>query len=120
MLDSKHPSPAGYPVSRTNAAYSPRVTSYFPNAKDRNETLCCGDSSETDSRLAPWLAAQDFSDSDEPIMNLPAGITTISGQSGHSRNTVPGTLAEVAITGRLAFLVPWPNAVRARMIPADR
>src|SRR6266699_1550099 len=93
MLDSKHPSPAEYPVSLTNAAYSPRVTSYLPMANDPNVTRCCGASSETDSGDAPCFVAQAFSDSGEPMMNEPAGITIISGQSWQSRNTVSGFAA---------------------------
>jgi len=56
-------------------------------------------------------------------MKLPAGITTISGQSGQSRNTVPGALAEVATAGGLAsaaLFVPCPKAIMAKVIPADR
>jgi hypothetical protein len=34
-------------------AYSPRVTSYLPKAKDRSETLCCGAPSATDAALEP-------------------------------------------------------------------
>ena len=62
-------------------------------AKDRNLTRCCGASSETDSGDAPCFVAQTFSDSGEPMLNEPAGTTTISGQSGQSRNTVPGFAA---------------------------
>ena len=83
--------PAEYPVSRENTAYSRRVTSYFPNANDRSVTECCGASSATDPLLAPWLTAHDFSAADEPMVKLPAGTTTISGHCGQSRNTAPGT-----------------------------
>src|SRR5205809_6810331 len=93
MLDTKHPSPGEYRVSLTNAAYSPCVTSYLPMAKDRNVTRCCGASSETDSGEAPCFVAQAFSDSGEPMTSEPGGTTIISGQSGHSRNTVPGLAA---------------------------
>src|SRR5437016_9799300 len=89
------PSPAGYPVSRTNAAYSPRVTSYLPRANDSNVTACCGASSATDPKLPPWLAAHDFSSADEPMVKLPAGTTTISGQARQSRKTAPGARLEV-------------------------
>ena len=40
------------------------------------------------------------------MVNLPAGITTISGQSEQSRNTVPGTRCAVALSGAdIAFTV---------------
>ena len=56
-------------------------------------------------------------------MNLPAGITTISGQSGQSRNTAPGTRFDVgpadAFAGAPLFL-PCPNAVPVKMSTANR
>src|SRR5207253_3171568 len=88
------PSPAERPVARTNAAYSARVTSYLPNANGRSETACCGASSATAIISAPWLTAQAFSSMDEPLVNRPAGITTISGQSGQSRNPAPGARSD--------------------------
>src|SRR5262249_13958307 len=72
------------------------VTSYLPRANDRSETVCCGASSETDPGVAPWLTAHDFSAADDPMVKLPAGITTISGQSLQSRNTAPGSLLGAA------------------------
>src|SRR5205085_10090320 len=63
------------------------------------ETLCCGDSSATDPGVAPWLTAHDFSDADEPIVRLPAGIATISGHSGQSRNTSPLPPSEFVVAG---------------------
>jgi hypothetical protein len=33
------------------------------------------------------------------MVNLPAGMTTISGQSGQSRKTVPGPRCEAALEG---------------------
>src|SRR6059058_5405979 len=116
------PSPGGYRVSRTNAAYSPRVTSYLPRANDGNETGCCGASSATAYILPPCLAAQDFSSADEPMVKLPAGMTTISGHSGQSRNTVPGARPEVDTVGPLAsaaLFVSCPSAVTTKMGTAN-
>src|SRR6476659_1530995 len=98
MLDSKHSSSVEYPVSLTNTAYSPRVTSYLPMANDRNVTRCCGASSETDSGDAPCFVAHTFSESGEPMLNEPAGITTIAGQSRQSRNPVPAFAASPSFT----------------------
>src|SRR4029077_9348642 len=113
----------GCPVSRTNTAYSARVTSHFPKAKDRSETLCCGASSATDSAFEPCVAAQVFSDADEPMVNVPAGITTISGQSGQSRNTFPGFLAAGFCAGSFAsaaITVTIPAALSNKSVAIDR
>jgi hypothetical protein len=53
-------------------------------------TVCCGDSSATEGRFPPWVAAHDFSAAEEPMTKLPAGITTISGQPWQSRKKLPG------------------------------
>jgi hypothetical protein len=56
------------------------------------------------------------------MVKLPAGITTISGQSGQSRNTVPGTCPEVATVIALAsaaLFVSCPNAVPVKMSTAN-
>src|SRR5579859_12834 len=45
--------PGECPVSRTKAAYSPRVTSYLPSANDGTVTSCCGASSATDPSEPP-------------------------------------------------------------------
>ena len=40
-------------------------------------------------KLLPWLIAHDFSSTDEPMVKLPAGRRTISGQARQSRKTAP-------------------------------
>jgi len=55
-------------------------------------------------------------------MKLPAGMTTISGQSGQSRNTTPGTRSDVGPADALAgaaLFVPCPNAVSVKMTTAN-
>src|SRR5262245_34080226 len=79
------PSAGLNPVAFTNAANSPRVTSYLPMAKGRSVTVCFGDSSETDPSVAPCAAAQDCSAESDPMLYVPPGRGTISGQSGQSR-----------------------------------
>jgi hypothetical protein len=49
------------------------------------------------------------------MVNEPAGITTISGQSGHSRNTAPG----LDVTGSFAFTSTTSGAVDAKINTAD-
>ena len=56
------------------------------------------------------------------MVKLPAGITTISGQSGQSRNTVAVTRPEVATASALAsaaLLVSCPSAVPVKMSTAN-
>src|SRR5207249_10174727 len=82
---------------------------------------CWGDSSETDSAFPPWLAAQDFSESDEPMVKLPSGTTTISGHSGQSRNAVPGLAAPASsvFTWPTSFLTTWPASRPLGNKPVD-
>ena len=70
-------SSVGDPASFTKAANSPTVTGYLPTANGRaNVTTCCG----------PWAIPSVASLGGEPMVKLPPGTTTISGQFAHSRN----------------------------------
>src|SRR5215468_12248285 len=72
---------ASYPFSRTKAANWSTVTWSLPTANGLPiVTTCCGPSS----------LLRSFSPSGDPIVNDPAGTTTISGQSAHSRNVSLG------------------------------
>ena len=82
------------PAPATHASHCAKVTSYLPAAKGcAKVTLRCGPS----SGLRPRSLGGD------PIMNSPAGTTTISGQSAQSRNA---SLA--ASPARLSF--SWASA----------
>src|ERR1700675_939181 len=69
----------GQPPTDTQASHSLNVTGYLETANGPSiVTRCCGLSSS-------WRPA---SPTPDPIVNAPAGITTISGQSlAHSRKT---------------------------------
>src|SRR5262245_45489322 len=72
------------PALITHAPHSAKVTSNLPTANGRAMvTLRCGPSASD----RPGSLAGD------PIMKLPAGTTTISGQTSHSRKVSPGLSA---------------------------
>src|SRR5689334_21818797 len=75
-------------VSATNSAYSSRVTSYLAIASLYPiVTTCCG----TECPRSRSGSSGDSSPAGAPIVNVPCGTTTISGQPfEQSRNDVPG------------------------------
>jgi len=68
---------APQPTSRTHASHSSKVTSYLPMANAL-------------AIRTGLVGFSCFSPLAEPMMKMPGGTTTISGQAGQSRNTVPG------------------------------
>src|SRR5438105_15271943 len=57
------------------------------------------------------------------MVKTPAGTTTISGQSGQSRKTVPGARSAAAATGAVAsvvFIVPCTLVATADVSAIDR
>src|SRR5438874_10351637 len=73
-------------------------------------------------RAAAVTRRPGFSESDEPMVKLPSGTITISGQSGQSRNTVAGARPEVDTVGALAsaaLFVSCPSVVTAKMSTAN-
>src|SRR5262249_12578628 len=82
-----------------NCLYCASVTMNLLIAKARGiVSLCCG----------PSLSSCPSSLGGEPIMKLPAGITTRSGQSLQSLNTVPGLMLEGGgVSSERLVLVPF-------------
>src|ERR1043166_763932 len=83
-----HPSSEGawpaQPPAATHASHSSNVTAKRPTANGfAKTTVCCGPSSGPRSGSACG----------EPMMSVPAGIVTISGQRSHSLKLTPGSSA---------------------------
>src|SRR5262249_38728827 len=73
-----------HPPCAAHASHSSNVISNLPTAKGcAIVTRCCG----------PSLALRPTSFAGDPIMKVPAGTTTISGQLAHSLNLRPGCSA---------------------------
>src|SRR5262245_32569337 len=75
----------GHRTAATQASHSSKLTSNLDTAN--------GSATET-SRWGPSLASRSGSSSGEPIVNLPAGMTIMTGQPvAHSLNSEPGSAA---------------------------
>src|SRR5579871_5674866 len=77
------------PPSAAQASYSSNVTSNLPTANGLAMTTS-------------WTGFSSSSPSACPIMNLPAGTTTISGHLEQSRKVVPGAGALDGVSGSAA------------------
>ena len=95
--------PLRHPWSSTQACHSAQVTSKRPMAKGLAMLTRCGG--------LPFLLL-----ALRPMMKMPAGTTTNSGQAGQSRNTCPGLrgggvgAAGAGVSGLAAGLWVYPFA----------
>ena len=99
------------PASATHASHCAKVTSYLPAAKGwAKVTLRCGPSS--------WLRPRSLGG--DPIMNSPAGTTTISGQAAQSRNASLGRRSPARLSFCWASAPDSWNRIRRRKAIAIR
>jgi hypothetical protein len=100
----------GQADAATQASHSANVTSHFETANGSAPvTSCCG----------PSPASRSGSFCGDPIMNLPGGMTIITGQPvAHSLKTDPGLAAFDASLAAESTSASWPIAREAKSICA--